>query len=114
MAKGEDRYKKPDANKMQNKDEKPAEKKAEAEAGTTKDKPEMTKTPGIDPGPDKGSLLGEVYKRHLDERRRMNTRHEGEHREMGDRHMKELGGMMSASDITDASGVGGAGGNAGA
>lgn len=54
--------------------------------------------------------FGVAFKRHLDERRQMHTRHEREHREMTDRHLKELGGMLSTTDVTGASGVGGVNG----
>lgn len=96
---------------------KPTEKAAKkpdpkpAGEGTPKPKDTSTKTPdttrAADESPIAGGVLSEVFKRHLDERRQTHTRHEREHREMADRHMRELGGTLSMSDVVDASGVGG-------
>lgn len=115
--KAEKRYGKPNASKMQNKEEKGAERKAEATAGgEKKNSPEMMKTADKPKAVDEASVGGagamaEVHARHFAERREMNTRHEREHKEMSNRHMRELGGTLTQADIVGTSpGLGGPGG----
>lgn len=99
MAKGEDRYKKPETKKPEGKTAEPV--KTDVKTGD-KDKPEMMKTAGKPEAQSPmvaASALSETHRRQMVERRDMNTRHEREHKEMSSRHMNELGGNLMTADI---------------